>query len=540
MNRILGIPARLPGRSLRWTGSRVRSLHGTRGKLSSALCFLILAFFGSGAIFPASCQTLAGVPAPGEDTEFLQVFHGISSHEILGYVQEMSADKYLGRLSGTPEYMEVAQWVADLLEMWGIQPAGDHGSYFQWFDMPYSEVLSAGALSVTLRDDGEEETVIQYAFPEDYYPGTNSDAGTMSGEVVYVGYGISAPEQGYDDYAGMDVAGKIVVIESGVPYTGDDEDTTLAWVRYAYHQFKLNNAKRHGAAGLLYVGKLANPNTSFNEGLIYAHIDEHVVDHLFFGTGHTRDQILARTRDELAPASLELNKTATITAEAIRHPEGRAANVLGLIEGSDPVLKDEVIIVGGHLDAVGFLGAPFPGALDNGSGVADILGAARALAASPVKPKRSILFLLIGGEECGLIGSGVYTKAPVFPVEKTVAFFNLDMVGHGTGLRVSGGASYPLIQRHFDAANERYLHRPLSASEERLSIGRPRSDGVIFQRAGFRSLGFGTTGRVEGVPTYYHDPRDTTASLTPEIMEDVAKLIFVGFTGLANDEELWF
>lgn len=505
-------------------------------RMATLSLFLLLGVAGPQATFG---QTLAGVPAPGEDAEFLQVFHSISSHEILGYVETMSADRYLGRLSGTPEYMEVAQWVADLLAEWGIQPAGDDGSYFQWFDMPYSEVLSAGALSVTLRE-GEEETVIRYSFPEDYYPGTNSDAGTATGELVYVGYSITAPELGYDDYAGMDVAGKIVVMESGVPYTGDDDDTALAWVPYAYHQFKLDNAARHGAAGVLYVGKLANPNTSFNEGLVYVHIDEHVADHLFFGTGQNRDEVLARTRDQLAPASMALNKTATITAEAIRHPEGRAANVLGLIEGSDPALKDEVIIVGGHLDAVGFLGVPFPGALDNGSGVADILGAARALAASPVKPRRSILFLFIGGEECGLIGSDVYTKNPVFPAEKTVAFFNLDMVGHGTGLRVSGAASYPRILRHFEAANQRYLHRPLSASEERISMGRPRSDGVIFQRAGFRSLGFGTSGRVEGIPTYYHDPRDTTASLTPEIMEDVAKLMFVGFTGLANDQELRF
>ncbi len=488
---------------------------------------------------PAFGQTLAGVPGPGEDDAFLQTFHSISSHDILGYVEEMSADKYRGRLSGTPEYMEVAGWVAGLLEEWGIQPAGDGGTYFQMFDMPYSEVKSAGALSLEM-GSGENRITLDYAFPEDYYPGTNSDAGTVKGEAVYVGYGITAPELGYDDYAGMDVAGKVVVIESGVPYAGDDEDTTVAWVPYSYHQLKLDNAKAHGAAGLLYVGKLANPNTSYNEGLVYVHIDEHVADHLFFGTGHTRQEVLARTRDELAPASLVMDKTVTITAEAVRRPEGRAANVLGLIEGSDPVLKDEVIIVGGHLDGVGYLGEVLPGALDNASGVADILGAARALASSPVPPRRSILLLFIGGEECGLIGSDVYTRNPVFPKEKTVAFFNLDMVGHGTGIRVTGGASHPRIHRHFQAANQRFLHRPLAASESRESVGRPRSDAVIFQRAGFRTLGFGTTGRVEGIPTFYHDPRDTTDSLTPEIMEDVAKLIFVGFTGLANDLELEF
>jgi hypothetical protein len=116
-----------------------------------------------------------------------------------------------------------------------------------------------------------------------------------------------------------------------------------------------------------------------------------------------------------------------------------------------------------------------------------------------------------------------------------VAFFNLDMVGHGTGLSVGGGLTYPAVYRHFEAANAAYLHRPLRTSESRPSVGRPRSDSVIFQRAGFRTMSFGTTGQVQGMSTYYHDPRDTPETLTPEIMEDVAKLMFVGLTGLAND-----
>jgi hypothetical protein len=501
----------------------------------------LTAFFLFASSFspPAFAQTLAGVPGPGQDEAFMRVFHDISSHDLLGWVEEMAADRYLGRLAGTPEYMVVAEWVASLLAEWGIQPAGDDGSYFQMFDMPYSEVHSSGSLSLEM-GEGEDRMVVEYAFPEDYYPGSNSDSGTVAAQVVYVGYGITAPELGYDDYAGMDVSGKIVVIESGVPYSGDDRDTTVAWVPYSYHQFKLDNAARHGAAGLLYVGKLANPNTSFNEKLIYAHIDEHVAQHLFFGTGQTHEGVVAGIREGLTPASFPMGKTATLTADITRHPEGRAANVVGLLEGSDPELKDEIIIVGGHLDGVGYLGEVLPGALDNASGAADILGAARALAMSPVRPRRSILFLFIGGEECGLIGSHAYTQAPLFPKEKTVVFFNLDMVGHGTGLRVSGGETSPDIYRHFEAANESYLHRALSTSPERISVGRPRSDSVIFQRAGFRTMGFGTTGRVEGIPTYYHDPRDTSASLTPEIMEDVVKLMFLGLTGMANDAELRF
>ena len=485
----------------------------------------------------AQGQTLAGVPEAGEDEAFLETLHAISSHDLMGYVEEMSRPEYRGRLAGTPEYMEVARWVAGLLASWGIEPGGDEGSYFQWFDMPYSAVKSPGALSLEMIS-GRDTTVVTYDFPQDYYPGTNSDAGTVSAEVVYVGFGITAPELGYDDYAGVDVEGKIVVLESGVPYRGDDVETVKAWVPYSYHQFKLDNARRHGARGLLYVGKIANPNTSFNEGLIYCHIDEHVADHLFFDTGRTRDEVLATARERLSPVSFSMGKKASLTADIERHPEGRTANVVGILEGSDPVLKEEAIIVGAHLDGVGYLGEVFPGSLDNASGVADILGAAEALASSPVPPKRSILFLFIGGEECGLLGSSLYTRQPAVPRDKTVAFFNLDMVGHGTGLRVSGGLSHPDIHRHFQAANRRFIHRPLAASQARTSVGRPRSDAVIFQRAGFRTLGFGTTGRVEGMATYYHDPRDTPETLTPEIMEDVARLMFVGFTGLANDREL--
>lgn len=464
----------------------------------------------------------------------MQVLHSISSHDLLGYVEELSSPRYDGRLSGTPGYMEAARWVADQLAGWGIRPAGDDGTWFQWFDMPHGVVHGPGALSVEM-GSGDDRMVLDYSFPDDFYPGSNSDAGTVTGEVVYVGYGITAPELGYDDYAGVDVRGKIVVIDAGVPYAGDDEPTTVAWVPYSYHQFKLDNAARHGAAGLLYVGKIANPNTSFNEGLVYSHVDAHVADHLFYGTGTTHQAAIERMQSGLRPVSMSLGKTATITAEIEHRPDGRAANVVGLLEGSDPALADEVIVVGGHLDHVGNLGEVFAGSLDNASGVADVLGAAKAMAESPVRPARSILFVLFGGEESGLVGSTHYTLHPVFPREKTVVFFNLDMVGHGTGLSVGGGLTYPGIYRHFEAANEAYLHRPLRTSEARRSVGRPRSDAVIFQRAGFATMSIGTTGRVEGIDTYYHDPRDTPDTLTPEIMEDAAKLLFVGLIGLAND-----
>jgi hypothetical protein len=504
-------------------------------KRLAVLAFALI--LGSAAAAQLPAQT--GQADPAQNEAFMQVFHSISSHDLLSYVEEMSADKYRGRLSGSPEYLEVADWVADHLEKWGIAPGGDNGTYLQMFDMPYSEVNGAGALSIEM-GSGDQSMSVDYSFPDDYYPGSNSDSGTVTAATVYVGYSITAPELGYDDYEGLDVTGKIVVFDSGVPYSGDNEETLVKWVPYSYHQKKLDTAKAHGAAGVLYIGKLANPNTSFNEGLIYAHIDEYVVDHLFFETGRDHAAVTEQIQGTMKPASMDLGKTATITADAVRHPDAKATNVIGILEGSDPVLRDEVIIIGAHLDAVGYLGEVFPGALDNASGSADVLALAKALAASPIRPQRSIMFLFIGGEEGGLVGSYYYTEHPVYPADKTVVFFNLDMVGHGTGLRVGGGETYPQIYRHFAAANEKYLHRPLSTSAARASVGRPRSDSVIFQRAGFRTMSVGTSGRVPEIPTYYHDPRDTAATLTPEIMEDVVKLLFVGLTGLANDTELSF
>ena len=172
------------------------------------------------AILTYGLTALTPVLALGQNSDseqgFMQAFHSISSHDLMAYVEEMSSEKYRGRLSGTPEYMEVAEWVAGLLEEWGIGPGGDDGSYFQLFDWPYSDVLSEGAFSVEMESHGKTMQV-DFSFPEDYYPGTNSDAGTVTGEVVYVGYGITAPELAYDDYEGVDVAGKIVMIDAGVP-----------------------------------------------------------------------------------------------------------------------------------------------------------------------------------------------------------------------------------------------------------------------------------------------------------------------------------
>ncbi len=407
------------------------------------------------------------------DTEkMLQTFHSISSNEIMEYVDELCADKYKGRLSGSPEYLDAAKWCAGKFAEWGIQPA-NNGSYFQYFPNAFSEVISLGEV---VYSNGNATKTLQ--FPEEFLSGSNSASGTVSGEMVYVGFGITAPELGYDDYSNLDVKGKIIVLESGIPYANND--TILAkWTPYAYHRYKFQNAVKHGAAGMIYASIIANPNTVYLDNFISAHVGSGVVEQLFTDAGKDYKTVRKELAEMKTPSfAFPEKQKISISAQTKNFPDAQACNVVGLIEGSDPLLKDEVIIIGGHLDGQGSMGdVVFPGALDNASGVADILAAAKAFATSEIKPKRSILFILIGGEECGLYGSEYYAKNPLFPIEKTKLMINLDMVGN-----------------------------------------------------------FYTQNSVH--PVYYHHPLDKPNVLTPEIMEDAAKLLYVGVLGMANDGSL--
>ena len=150
---------------------------------------------------------IAGFTQEVNPDKLLPEFHSISSHEILEFAEELSDEKYKGRLSGSPEYLEAAKWCAQKFEDWGILPA-NNGSYFQYFPNAFSEVYSTGSFTYTL-NGGEK---MNYTFPEDYFPGSNSASGTVTGELVYVGFGITAPELGYDDYKNVNVKGKIVIL----------------------------------------------------------------------------------------------------------------------------------------------------------------------------------------------------------------------------------------------------------------------------------------------------------------------------------------
>lgn len=460
--------------------------------------------------------------------QFENISSTITSDEVYGYVLEMVDPKYKGRLAGTPEYMDVAGWIGDLFREWGIEPAGDNGTYLQHFKQAYSDVFSPGEFSLMI--NGQKKT---YKAPEDYYPGSNAANGRQQGELVFVGYGITAPGLGYNDYQDIDVKGKIVLIAPGNPYKGDDAALRTEWGMFSSGRYKFQNALNHGALGAIYLDKLASPGGPYHEGFIYVHAGEQPIADMFAHTGTDPGALLKQIDETMRPASFSLGIQGVLAAETVYHPEGITANVVGIIPGSDPLLKDEVIIMGAHLDGQGFLGLFFPSALDNASGVANVMAAARALGQLKGQMKRSVMFILFGAEETGLVGSEFYCLNPYIPAERTVVFMNLDMVGNGSGLAVAGAESFPVLQQHFVWANEQIIGRSLRTTPFRAPVGRPRTDGAMFSLHGFRTFHVATTDRVN--PMFYHDPRDVPELLVPDIMRDAAKLLFISTARMAND-----
>jgi hypothetical protein len=473
------------------------------------------------------------------ESSLLKYFHTINSEEMMTWMEKLCSSEFNGRLTGTPEFVSSAEWVAGKFKEWGIQPGGDAGSFFQWFDHAYTVVNDCGSLTMNLTQ--KDGTIIRkhYKYPEEFYPGMNSGNGDITAEVVYAGYGITAPELNYDDYKGIDVTGKIVLVNRDVPFTDPYNPEYRKWVGYCYHQYKLENAVRHGAKGFLYIDGIgANPNITYDPSIIVCGIGNEALEDIFAGLKTSNKDITEKIIRTMKPSSFSTGKNMTIKANTTRHNDGKGCNVIGLIEGSDPVLKNEVIIIGGHLDAVGNAGKVVNGALDNASGIVDIMAAAKAIAQSGINLKRSIMFICIGGEENGLLGSKLYVSRPVFTIDKTVTFINLDMVGNGTGLAVSAGSSYKGLLSYFEKANSNYVHRDLSTSAPvpGAYYGRPRSDGVVFSMAGYRTMSIGTTNTVK--PVYYHLPGDDPDAVTIDIMEDVSKMIYVALINMANDPDI--
>lgn len=456
----------------------------------------------------------------------------ISSAELLGFVEEMSSDRYAGRLTGSPEYDEVAAWLAEYFEKLGLEP-GDNGKWYQKFDRPYTLVKSDCSLELLIPQKKGDTLRKSYHYFDQYIPGSTSASGSITAEVVFVGWGISAPELDFDEYKGVDVRGKIVLMRPESPVSpGDGAEVFAPWFKYSTHQYKMQNAIDHGAAGLLYhYGPLVNTNNDYHPNFINSLVGEDVVKDLFSSTGKIYSTVIQEIKRTLKPESFNLNKIVKIKNTTEHFPNGTGRNVMALMPGSDPILKDEVIIIGGHLDHVGACYEICPGAQDNASGIATIMGIAKALKESGIKFRRSILFVGFGAEEQGLGGSKNYVMNPVFPLDKTMAYLNLDCVGVGPDFHAGGGENFPDIFAAVKKANNRFTHRNLSTSFS-ANLGRPRTDAAIFMKAGVPSLSFSSSGG----KGYYHNPLDRVETIWPESMQALASMLSFAVAELANTE----
>ncbi len=486
-----------------------------------ALLLVALSIAGS-SLFPQQSPPLA------------QAMHKISSHQIMQWVETLCCEEFAGRLGGTKGYDLSAQWVAGQLKQWNIQPAGDNDTYFQEFANPYTDVLPGS--EVILHIPTKRGAVIKkhYQYQTDYFPGATSASGSVTAEVVYVGYGITAPELGFDEYKGLNVKGKLVMVEREVPVSPNDDPHVFdKWRPYSFHQYKVKNAEKHGAAGMIYNYHIANPNCAYLDNFQLTYVGQSVINDIFSGTGRSHSDTIERIKKTLRPRSFKTNKQMTVTNVTRHHADGKTSNVMGFLEGADPALKNETIILGAHLDHMGNSHELMPGANDNASGVAVIMAVAKAIHDSGLKPKRSILFILFGAEEQGVVGSKHYLEHPFVPHRQVKVFLNLDGVGRGDTINALAAKNYPELWKVIEKTNNAYIHRTIKPHEFH-NRARPRLDAARFLRAGIPSISFSASNAPRLPFATYHTTHDIPAILTPEIMEDMAQLVFISVMELAG------
>ncbi len=467
-------------------------------------------------------MALSGDAKVENKVDHISIMHSISSRTIYQNILELCKDKYEGRLTGTNGFDMSAEWVISKLKKWGLKPAGDNGVWLQKFDNPYTLVKPGSTAILHLPAGGGKTIDKKYIYQDDFMAGSTSDTGKVTAEVVYVGYGITAPELNFDEYKGLDVEGKIVLMEREAPLSPDkNPEKFKKWMKYSLHQYKVKNAVKHGAAGMIYNYRIANPNCTFIKGLVLTYVGGDVIPDLFTALKFDHKTVVGKIRKELKPFSFTTGKIMTISNTTEHHPEGVASNVLGKIEG---VRKNEIIVVSAHLDHVGMNYEVIPGANDNASGVSVILSVAKALSDLGEKPERTILFAFFGAEEQGVKGSEMFLEK-LGSDEKILACINLDGVGMGDKLHALAGTNYPKLFDFFKRSNDMFVHRTLTTSYFG-NHGRPRLDASHFMWRKIPSLSFSAYGKP--LPySVYHKTLDRPELLTPEIMEDLARIIFL-------------
>lgn len=372
-------------------------------------------------------------------------------NRIQSHLHFLADDLLEGRETGSRGHEIASLYISSEFQKYGLTRAGDEGSYLQRVDY-IQAFLDQESPQMTLTSaQGEEE--LQY--PKDYitYANVSAKETSMQGELVFVGYGITANELDHNDYQGIDVEGKIVVALSGKPKSFPSEEGA----HFASGRQKLRYAADNGAIGFITLATpLSEKVRPYQNSLNYLHtpsvrwlkedgspsntqpairggayLNMETAAKIFAGAPTSLEDVYAMLEEDKSPQGFALPFSISLSSKS-EHKFISSPNVVGILEGSDPTLKNEYVVYSAHSDHIGFSKTVKKdkinnGAMDNASGTSVLMETARMFSELSIKPKRSILFIAVSGEEKGLLGSDYYAQNPTVPKGSMVANVNLDM-----------------------------------------------------------------------------------------------------------------
>ena len=492
---------------------------------------------------PAAAQP-AAAPVAGQLVQPVrQRISEMSAERYMTDVTFLARDEMKGRGSGTPELEIAADYIAEQFRLAGLTPKGENGTYFQPFEVTTGAELGAkNELAIA-------GTALK--INDDFVPIMISNTAEFEGPLVFVGYGITAPELNYDDYAGVDVKDKIVVVLRHEPQENNAQSKFdgTNFTRHAPFVAKAINARLHGAKGIVFISdplhrdEEVGPATRRIEftdmGIPAIHAKRAAFARTFSAAGKDLTAIQREIDRVLQPQSFDLPGTQARIATEVTRNRKTVRNVIGALEGSDPALKNEWVVVGGHYDHLGLgerdsmtpsqVGQIHHGADDNASGTAGVMELARLAANDDRQWKRSALFMAFASEEIGLLGSAHFVNNPTVPIGSITAMINLDMIGRITNNRVFvGGVG--------TSPNYRTMIEQLNAGTglqlDFSDSGYGSSDHTSFNSKKIPVLFF-----FSGLHTDYHKPSDTYDKINGEGAVKVASLVHGMMDRVANDNE---
>ena len=532
------VPPRIVRMERRCYHGRVNQPKTTVRKLLLGLTLLLAGLAGS--------RTLAANLPPVPPT-----VDSITPAELRMHLEFLASDELGGRYTLSPNFAIAARYLAAHLEGYGFRGAA-HGSFLQTF-----EVDSIKALQLTI---GGKPVVLK--FGEDFLIAREGGGGDAGGEVVYVGAGISAPEQKHDDYAGLDVKGKIVMVVPTVP-AGMDAASLKA------DEQGDGAAKAHGAAGLLVIPPerfsrfLRNRSAlrripSRDRVVLASEVDGKLpaltllpgaAEKLLATAGLNLKTAYENVRMKAPPRHKPVKASARMSV-VLHQTRTMTQNVAGILEGTDPQLKDEYVVFSAHYDHLetGPNGEIYPGADDDGSGTSAMLAIARAM--SLQRPKRSILVIFHAGEELGLLGSKYNTDvAPVVPLKQMVVDLNIDMIGRSKPAGDNQPEDTHLTDAHtvYLVGADRISRELNELSEEtnsqfqRLKLdyyyNNPDNPERIYYRSdhwNYAKHGVPIIFYFDGTHVDYHQPTDTVDKIDFTKMTEITRLVFETGWRIAN------